>query len=554
MKGLAFTASQPRLRRILLLSLTLVVPAFVLAPAAMATMTVVNDAGNLIVTGDNGNDDLVIDLNDAGTEYVLTSPVAFGSATGCVLNGASTQATCERTAATDIDLMTEAGSDSIRTGYGANNVHPDDFVFAQLGEGNDFFGGSAQGDSAWGGEGDDVLDGAGGDDSVHGGVFGGGGPGSAPGGSDKVFGGPGSDAMGDGDNEAPDADVLDGGGCSSASHLSCPAVPQAENPDDFDLLSYILRDADLMVDLSATTATQGEAGEGDTIRGIEDLDTGDGNDTVTGNSASNYITVGRGNDTINVAGDPGSADFVECFQGTDNLTKDADDTHTVDCETVNGGGQLADGDGDGVPDSSDNCPAAANTDQRNSDGDAQGDACDPDEDNDGVADANDVCPTTHAATENGCPATGAGAGGAGGGGEGGGGGGGAAGPTLAQLIASVGHEIAQAAKALSKCGTTGLLKGCTDRFAALEAGKVVEQVTAPAAAGAGAAAKLVIAKGSRAIPAAGTYAVKIKATKKGRKLLKKARRLKATLTITFTDADGNVAKKSKKLVLKRKRK
>jgi hypothetical protein len=37
-------------------------------------------------------------------------------------------------------------------------------------------------------------------------------------------------------------------------------------------------------------------------------------------------------------------------------------------------------------------------------------------------------------------------------------------------------------------------------------------------------------------------------------VLKKARKLKATLTITFTDRDGNVAKKSKKVVLKRKRK
>jgi len=65
-----------------------------------------------------------------------------------------------------------------------------------------------------------------------------------------------------------------------------------------------------------------------------------------------------------------------------------------------------DGDGDGVPDASDNCPAAANADQANHDGnfigmglygklfdditransDASGDACDSDADNDGLAD------------------------------------------------------------------------------------------------------------------------------------------------------------------------
>ncbi len=45
-----------------------------------------------------------------------------------------------------------------------------------------------------------------------------------------------------------------------------------------------------------------------------------------------------------------------------------------------------DTDGDGVPDSTDNCPTVANTDQANTDGDAQGDACDTDDDNDGVLD------------------------------------------------------------------------------------------------------------------------------------------------------------------------
>ncbi|MFT3926999.1 MAG: MopE-related protein [Myxococcales bacterium] len=44
-----------------------------------------------------------------------------------------------------------------------------------------------------------------------------------------------------------------------------------------------------------------------------------------------------------------------------------------------------DDDNDGTPDGSDNCPRLAN-DQTNTDGDAQGDACDPDDDNDGICD------------------------------------------------------------------------------------------------------------------------------------------------------------------------
>jgi hypothetical protein len=52
----------------------------------------------------------------------------------------------------------------------------------------------------------------------------------------------------------------------------------------------------------------------------------------------------------------------------------------------------ADRDGDGDPDTADNCPDTANADQLDSDKDGKGDACDDDDDNDGVKDATDNCP------------------------------------------------------------------------------------------------------------------------------------------------------------------
>lgn len=55
---------------------------------------------------------------------------------------------------------------------------------------------------------------------------------------------------------------------------------------------------------------------------------------------------------------------------------------------------VVDTDGDGIADSSDNCPSVSNSSQVNTDGDAQGDACDTDDDNDGVSDTTDNCVLT----------------------------------------------------------------------------------------------------------------------------------------------------------------
>ncbi len=51
-----------------------------------------------------------------------------------------------------------------------------------------------------------------------------------------------------------------------------------------------------------------------------------------------------------------------------------------------------DSDGDGVTDTADNCPTVPNPDQRDTDGDGEGDACDGDDDGDGVPDEDDNCP------------------------------------------------------------------------------------------------------------------------------------------------------------------
>jgi hypothetical protein len=63
-----------------------------------------------------------------------------------------------------------------------------------------------------------------------------------------------------------------------------------------------------------------------------------------------------------------------------------------------------DDDGDATPNSGDNCPALANPGQENTDGDADGDACDAEDDGDGVLDSSDPCPLLTAPTgSGGCP-------------------------------------------------------------------------------------------------------------------------------------------------------
>lgn len=130
----------------------------------------------------------------------------------------------------------------------------------------------------------------------------------------------------------------------------------------------------------ALLAVVAAAGCAETEVSTRPANNGDENNT-TNNTASNNTTPGNSTTPANSTTPPGSCGDEVCVPG-ESCIEDS-------C--------VADSDGDMVPDSEDNCPAVANPDQADSDGDGTGDVCempDPvsDSDSDGIPDDMDNCP------------------------------------------------------------------------------------------------------------------------------------------------------------------
>ena len=182
----------------------------------------------------------------------------------------------------------------------------------QGGGGNDAISGGGGGDSLSGGTGEDVLDGGPGSDFVNGDE-----------GNDTLTGGDSSDSVqGGGGN-----DTISGG--NGGDNLT-PGAGQdtVAGGSGFDTVSYEERDGNVTVTLDGA-ANDGEAGENDTVgTDVEGIESGNGNDTLTGSGVDNDLSGGNGNDTLSGGG------------GDDDLSgDDGDDTLSggVESDELSGG-------------------------------------------------------------------------------------------------------------------------------------------------------------------------------------------------------------------------
>jgi len=98
---------------------------------------------------------------------------------------------------------------------------------------------------------------------------------------------------------------------------------------DTAIISYESRVAPVNLTL-AGGADDGQAGEGDDVRGFNDIRMGSGNDTVVGTGANELVNGGAGTDTIDTAGgddlvwpSPGG-DSVNTGDGNDTVLSDGD--------------------------------------------------------------------------------------------------------------------------------------------------------------------------------------------------------------------------------------
>ncbi len=315
--------------------------------------TIVGDDGADVLTGENGNDSLAGGDGDDQLGGDAGNDTLKGGLGNDLLDGA-----------TGNDLLEgDVGADRLDGGTGVDRLLG--------GDGDDRLFGASDNDVLDGGEGSDHLDGGEGADAFAGGA-----------GFDRVSYESRSEplnvsvddasndgAVGEGDNVGTDVEAVDGGsgpdvlvaapsGTSLAGGAGDDTLVGQDGADDLhggpgndalrggrgadalsgddgvDTVSYSERTAPVRATLGREGSLWGEAGEGDSIIGVESVIGGAGADilaTELGTPAT--LDGGPGDDRL-VAVDSASSDTLRCGAGSDLADADRTDQVSGDCERL----------------------------------------------------------------------------------------------------------------------------------------------------------------------------------------------------------------------------
>jgi RTX calcium-binding nonapeptide repeat (4 copies) len=476
----------------------------VAAPAASASRVSVT-GGVVTYEGDAGPDTVELTrVSSQGQQYYLvTDDTAMQGGPGCTKASNSNFVFCQSTALRTYAINSSGGDDTVRvTGETLGGS-------ADLGPGNDSFAGRTSGtaaDTVHGGDGADNLRGGTGNDAL-----------SGDGDADQVAGDAGNDTVdgGAGDDQL-EAAVADGAG-TGADNVSGGAGG--------DRISYLDRGAKVSISLD-DQPNDGTAGEGDNVRGDVDIVVGStfddvlggsdapqqlfgnaGDDRIDGLGGDDILNGGTGDDEI--SGGAGR-DRLEGSAGEDYLEGGAGDDifegdNVCTAEPCTGGSdfiQARDGEADTV-----NCGVGADT---------------------ALVDDVDVVAQD---TQHGCERVERTA------------------AAAAPAAAPQGGVLGETTVGVPTLRVIGVRKLST-----LRRGKFRIEVTCPASCRVKArfiAGRTVVASKSRTQLGAAKLVLRPKTSKKGRKVLRRSRRVRLTLAVDVTDEQGRVTTLARVLTFRR---
>lgn len=260
------------------------------------------------IGNEDENENEETENGDSDDDDETTSPAAVGAVSNGtplsdILNGTSSDDTLVALAGDDV-VSGNAGADAISAGEGADFVSGGDgrdMIFAGAGDDQVFGGGQA--DVIYGDAGADRIFGDGGNDMI-----------TAGSGDDSVFGGDGDDLIvaevGDG-NDVYFGDAADGGVGKDTLDISAATVSVTVNLGSGALAKG-----------SASSTQTGN----DTLWGIENVNTGSGNDIITASNAVNVINGGAGSDTFKfLSASAANGDTIVGFEPGDRIDLSAID-------------------------------------------------------------------------------------------------------------------------------------------------------------------------------------------------------------------------------------